>query len=1080
LGHLVFCVKNSISKPVLAFVATCLILMVAVLWFDLRPRETPPRPAAPPAVTGQSPATYAATSSTATVPTATETTDGLPPVIPISLTNVQDDAEKNLAHSDSVIQALPDGTQVYGGIEFWLQGLIHLQSLATRDDEHRNFRTRITVPLDETNFTDGAARVTQRGSNIATLYLLGAARYSSPQTGEKVADVIWHYAGGSIARDEIKYDVHLRDWWRTAYEDPAQLPNALTRVAWNGPNPAYKDRTLRLYRIAFVNPHPEKVIRSIEFVSAMTRPSLFVMALTLDPLMPGTRPDDFLTAAELADPELKGHMQLLVQEAGGNPLPNARVSSSFKSASAGSSGQKYTTDNNGMALVRYPDSGLQTLEVSASQDGFSSRKMLWDVPSGDTVPASYTLKLTAEVIIGGAIVDNGENPIPGATISLYRFWSGNDGNPDKKGEQPAFSTQTQTTDDQGRWQAKGLPLELLDHIGFDVKHPDFVGTNITVGANPVTEKQLRDGTHRLVLQRGLEAHGRIVDDKDNPISGATVWVGRKYYRDRQETQSDAQGRFSFHNISGGDTLFSVMAQDRSPDSKMVNVVPDMAEIVFRLKAGSVIRAHVQDESGQPVADARVALEGNPGESAYDAYEFSANTDSQGNFSWDSAPHEEMPFYFFHDGFEAKRAVKLAPNQDNTVTLRKSRQLQGLVLDDTSEQPVTKFTVRTGHASPDGSDVYGVIRYKDFSAADGRFTMSLEEEEDDAVAIYADGYTDKIEKIPEAQNGTVQVVIRMKPSASLSGVVLAPDGTPAPGVNVAVGSETPRTSIQLSGGRLISYDSHTKMATTDANGNYKIPSVPDDGNVVVAGEPGFARAPLAEVRDRGTITLQPWGRIEGTLKIGGQPGVGKDLLFNLSIPGIGTDFNGYKSTTDGQGQFTMEKIPPGEGAIVRLIKTSPNSWSWSGSTSVTIKPGETTPVTIGDNGAMIVGRVRFDNPPTNNAAVTFEGSLSGRMPPAPAFNSPAEAQAYYKTPEWQALMKLHKNYSLEMNPDGSFETDDVAPGIYSLNIIARLSSQRPWEHPALAQGSGLVTVPDSFSPTMPIDLGEIPLKPNPQP
>ena len=370
----------------------------------------------------------------------------------------------------------------------------------------------------------------------------------------------------------------------------------------------------------------------------------------------------------------------------------------------------------------------------------------------------------------------------------------------------------------------------------------------------------------------------------------------------------------------------------------------------------------------------------------------------------------------------------------------------------------------------------MINYQDFSAADGSFTMSLEEEDDDAVAVYADGYADKIEKFPEAQNGIVQVVVRMKPSASLSGVVLTPDGTPAPGVSVAATPGDMHNFIQLTGGRLRSYDAHGNIATTDADGHFKIASPPEDGMVVAAGEPGFARAPLTEVRTVGTVTLQSWGRIEGTLKIGGQAGAGKDLLFNLSIPGIGTDFNGYKSTTDDQGQFTMEKIPPGEGAIVRLIQTSPNSWSHSDSTAVTVKAGETTQVTLGDNGAVIVGRIRFDNPPTNNAALTFQGNLSGQMPQMPAFNSPAEAQAYFRTPEYQALMKLHKNYTLEMKPDGSFIVDDVAPGAYSLSVFAHLGGQRPWEQPPLAQGSTPVAVPDSFSPTSPIDIGEVVLKP----
>jgi hypothetical protein len=271
-----------------------------------------------------------------------------------------------------------------------------------------------------------------------------------------------------------------------------------------------------------------------------------------------------------------------------------------------------------------------------------------------------------------------------------------------------------------------------------------------------------------------------------------------------------------------------------------------------------------------------------------------------------------------------------------------------------------------------------------------------------------------------------------------------------------------------------------MTTTDAEGRFKISSAPDDGMVVAAGEPGFGRALLAEVRSSGTLMLQAWGRIEGTLKIGGQPGAGKDLLFNLTIPGIGTDFNGFKSTTDDQGQFTMEKVPPGEGAIVRLIKTSPSSWTHSDSTAVMVKPGETTQVTLGDNGAVITGRIRFENSPTNVDALSFEGNLAGQMPEQPAFNSQAEAQAFYNSPEWKELMKLHKNYAIEIKPDGSFTADDVAPGVYSLNISARLRSQRPWEHPPLGQGNAQITVPDSFSPTMPINIGEVELKPNQQP
>jgi len=1071
--------KTSISKSVLGVVFTGLVLIATVLWFGLNshkksgPAAPPPgveKPVVAPAA-APAPKPAPATSKPAIVRTA----DVSLAVIPISLTNVIIETENNV---DAAMKSLPQGTQVYGGIEFWLQGAIQLQSLATRDEQRKNFRTSIIVPLTETNSADGRLTVTQRGENIASIYFLGGARFAASQDGEKFADVVWHYADGTLQRSALAYNLHLRDWARKPYETPAQLPDSLTKVAWHGEHPTRKDRTIRLYRVGLVNPHPEKVISALEFASALTRPSLFVSALTLDPLMPGARPDN-LTSEEVADPELNGQLQLYVQDSEGRALPGAQVNSISHSKPAGAIPQKFTTDDNGMALVRFPDTGMESLEVSASHDDYSGRKMLWDMKSGDTLPTTYTLKLATEVKIGGLVVDAENNPIPGAKISLYRYWSGSDGDPNKKGEQPSFSNQQQTTDGEGRWQAKGLPAGLLDHIGFEITHPDYVRAQANVGDNSTTEKQLRDGSYKTVLQRGLDVHGRVVDTSDQPISGATVWAGRKYSGDRKQTTTDADGRFSFHSVNAEDTLFAVIAKDHSPDYRTVKVQTDMPEIIFRLKAGSTIHAHVQDESGQPVANARVGLEGSYGEPSYDAYEFTANTDSNGDFSWNSAPDEAMTFYVFHDGFEAKRNAKLAPNQDNIVTLRRSRTLEGVVLDASSDQPVTKFSIRTGTASGDDSNVYGVIRNRDFSAADGKFSTAIDEEADNAVAVYADGYVDKVEKFPDAQGSTVSVVVRMKPSASLSGTVIAPDGTPAPGISVAVASEQPRTSIQLSGGHLRSYDQHSKMAVTDAEGHFKVAVPSENGTVLAVGDLGFASAPLDAVRSSGTLALQAWGRIEGTLKIGGQPGVGKDLLFNLSVPGIWTDFNGYKATTDDQGKFTMEKIPPGDGAIVRLVKTSPNSWTHSDSTSVSVKSGETTQVSLGDNGAVIIGSIRYDNPPTNNYALSFEGGLAMPMPDQPHFNSSDESKAFYQSAEWKEAMKLHKSYTIEMKPDGSFIADDIAPGNYTLNVSVRIGGQRQWEHPPLAQGTTQVTVPDSFNPATPIDVGQITLTPLPQ-
>jgi hypothetical protein len=1063
---------RTISKPALAILAGGVAFCLVVLWFGTHKK---PEPAVSPAARNDVTSLPAANDLSMT---SAASQNDLPAVIPVSLTNFLDDADRAAAKSDATMQLLPRGAQIFGGIGFWLQGAINLQGLGTQTEQGENYRTNAVVLLDETNVADGRTVVTQRGKNIACIYLLAGARYSSSTPGETFANIVWHYSDGSTRRSQLQDAVHLRDWWRKPYEQPEQLPNALTKVAWRSARVAGSGISYRLYRLALVNPGPGKTIRSLEFVSPMTRPSLFVAALTLDPLMPGSRPDD-LNSDEMTDPELKGQLQLFVQDDLGHPLANAQITSRFKSADAGSADQKYTTDNNGLALVPYPDTGLETLDVSADHEDYSGRKMLWDLKTGDVVPAGYTLKLGSSVNIGGIIMDEMQNPVAGANISLYRFWTGEDDNPDKKGDHPDFASQTVTTDAQGQWHATGLPAELLDHIGFDVKHPDFIGTNLTVGASDATENQLRAGTMKIILRRGLDVQGLVTDENDHQISGATVWAGQKYFRDRQQTKSDEQGQFVFHNISAGDVIFSVEAKGRQPDSKTFTVKPGMPDIVFKLLPGHIIRGIVQDGSNSPVSGVRVILEGD-GDIGR-TYEFSATTGADGRFEWDGAPADPMPFYFGKEGYEDKRNYKLSPDQDNMVTLHPPRQLQGLVLDADTGMAVTNFSIRTGHRQDENSDnLYGVIRNQEFNTPDGTFKMDMNEEDDNAVAVSSDDYAYQVQTLPDAQNGIVQATIRLQPGAALRGMVTSPDGTPMPGVTVAAISAQPNgAGLTLRHGRLASWNPQSRVVTTGADGRFTVSSPPEGGTVVAAGDFGFANVPLDQVRGSGVVVLQPWGRIEGTLKIGGQPAAGKDLMMNMNIPNIGTDWDSFKATTDDQGAFSFDQVPPGDISIVRLIQTSPNSWQHSYGKNVHVDPGQTVQVTIGDDGATINGVARYEMTPADGGSLNIQGNLSSQTPQPPSFNSPAEAQAFFKSPEWQALAQQQKNYGFILNGDGSFSVDDVAPGTYSLNITVRPGGSNPWMHPPIAQGQTTVTVPDDASPASPIFIGEVLLKNLPQ-
>ena len=296
---------------------------------------------------------------------------GLPPVVPISLAGLLVPAENDQWDKDSVFKVMPRGKQVFGGIEFWLEGMIQLQSRAAKED-NRGYRQSVVVPLTQTNTTAAGVQIVQRGSNVAAAHLLGATRYGGE--GEcSLAQVVWRYADGSARTTHVLFQNHVRDWIRLPYETPAYLPYGFSKVVWRAPMPGQEGRWVRLYRFSYENPEPGRVVQQLELVSGMQTPNLFVLALTLDPVRLGERPDDSPNL-EPTDPVPGAQIEIAVQTPEGLPIPNAKVRVQVEQVS-GKSPARFqhtrTTDANGIARVGYPPvQDLVRLEVSASHEDY--------------------------------------------------------------------------------------------------------------------------------------------------------------------------------------------------------------------------------------------------------------------------------------------------------------------------------------------------------------------------------------------------------------------------------------------------------------------------------------------------------------------------------------------------------------------------------------------------------------------------------------------------------------------------------------------------------------------------------------
>jgi hypothetical protein len=100
------------------------------------------------------------------------------------------------------------------------------------------------------------------------------------EDGKEVGAYVVHYADKTEARIPIIYGQDLRDWW----DWPERPDVTRAKVAWKGDNPAatQNQRKVRLYAVVWPNPHPDKTVATIDYVSGNTLCDPFLIALSLE------------------------------------------------------------------------------------------------------------------------------------------------------------------------------------------------------------------------------------------------------------------------------------------------------------------------------------------------------------------------------------------------------------------------------------------------------------------------------------------------------------------------------------------------------------------------------------------------------------------------------------------------------------------------------------------------------------------------------------------------------------------------------------------------------------------------------
>jgi hypothetical protein len=163
------------------------------------------------------------------------------------------------------LASLPTGIQRLAGTAFDVRGLVQLSTAG--------YRLTNWYP----DHVEGIG-TTQRCSRLHFLH----AGANGEKAGVKVGHYLVHYANGQSVEVPLIYAEDLRDWWL--------LPNRSQKVsravlAWEGTNAASAavSATLRLFKLTWVNPTPQTVVQSIDFVSGHSECAPFLVAITAEP-----------------------------------------------------------------------------------------------------------------------------------------------------------------------------------------------------------------------------------------------------------------------------------------------------------------------------------------------------------------------------------------------------------------------------------------------------------------------------------------------------------------------------------------------------------------------------------------------------------------------------------------------------------------------------------------------------------------------------------------------------------------------------------------------------------------------------
>ena len=482
-----------------------------------------------------------------------------------------------------------------------------------------------------------------------------------------------------------------------------------------------------------------------------------------------------------------------------------------------------TTGEDGTAAIEWaPGATVHSLWFTAGGSKLVPIHIRWDDQRHPVeLPAIKELRFERGTTIGGIVQDEGGHPIVGATVEVYGLPT------EYEGSNHNFAMGETATDAQGRWHLDVAPKD-ASRVWVFVKHPRYrprAGEDVaSLGRDSV-----------IVLKKGLNVTGQIVDAAGRPVKGARAVMGRQTWNSPPATTTDAKGAFSLEHCDRGPTIITVQAEGFAPQIRDVLVEERTPSVVIRLtEPASIVRGKVVDVEGKPVIGAFVAADTWRG---HRSIQFRVDTDQDGRFAWRNAPGDVVRYDIGHEGYMASRQLPLtASDQEHVVTLYPKLMITGRVTDAETGHPLLTVRVVRGRRFEERDPVRW-LQNEGVDVAGGQYSVQFDEPSAALlVRVEAPGYKPAESRAFRPSEGRQTFDFKLHRADGHIGLVLLPDGKPVPGVEVVLA--TRENPVSLRSGRF-DRDANAPRFTTGPDGRFAFTPPKDKFLLIAASEAGYA-------------------------------------------------------------------------------------------------------------------------------------------------------------------------------------------------------------------------------------------------